>query len=139
MAFASPDATLAADLLSQFETSHEQETSQQHTLSQSEQPAAAWRDPGLDHHPLHDPVSRTASSGSDDSVQGAVSLSQDSSTTDEMEPPAVVQARATVGGTLDLAMPCPLCRESIVHASADIDGVLACYPCMETHVAHNGE
>lgn len=68
----------------------------------------------------------------------ALSLSQSSTSTEEMDEDAV-DARATIAGTLDLAMPCPLCRRDIMHAAADLDGTLACFPCMETHVTHNGK
>jgi hypothetical protein len=79
-----------------------------------------------------------------DGVQGdslenrSVSFSQSSTSTEEMEAEAV-HARSTVEGTLDLAMPCPLCQRDIRHAAADLDGTLACFPCMRAHVMYQGE
>ena len=56
---------------------------------------------------------------------------------EEEEEGVVLDVHATAGGTLDLALDCPLCRNSIEHAAVDLDGSLACYECMEAFVTHN--
>ena len=56
---------------------------------------------------------------------------------EEEEEGVVLDVHATAGGTLDLALDCPLCRNSIEHAAVDLDGSLACYECMEAFVTHS--
>ena len=108
----SPNTSLAADLLSR-------------SLHHSGAPQGILRGAGAE--------------GQGDSLENEpVSLSQSSASTEEMEAEAV-HARPTTEGALDLAMPCPLCRRDIKHAAADLDGIVACFPCMRAHVMYQGE
>ncbi len=116
---ASPNTSLVADLLSR---SLHQESDTSHGEAQEEE---IRRETALEEQ-------------GDSLENGSVSLSQSSTSTEEMEAEAV-DARSTVEGTLDLAMPCPLCRKDIMHAAADLDGILACFPCMRSHVMYQGE
>ena len=108
----SPNTSLAADLLSR-------------SLHHSGAPKESQRGAGPEEQ--------------DESLENEqVSFSQSSASTEVTEADAV-HARPTTEGTLDLAMPCPLCRSDIKHAAADLDGILACFPCMRAHVMYQGE